>query len=223
MKPVLEHPWDLSEKDARILQERLASRVIISDEVPRRLELVAGVDVAYGEDKKLAFAAAVVLDWKTLRMKESVCAESTIRFPYVPGLLSFREIPAIEKALKRLVAVPDLLVCDGHGIAHPRRFGLASHLGVLFDLPTIGCAKSGLRLVAVQEPATSRGSLSALVGDGQLLGAVLRTRDHVKPVYVSPGHRLSVTTACELVLKMCAKFRIPEPIRFADQMVNPTC
>jgi deoxyribonuclease V len=107
LEPVLEHPWDLSEKDAQILQERLACRVIISDEMPRRLQLVAGVDVAYGEDKKLAFAAAVVLDWKTLRVKESVSAEGAIRFPYVPGLLSFREIPAIESALKRLVAVPD--------------------------------------------------------------------------------------------------------------------
>ncbi|MBV9998229.1 MAG: deoxyribonuclease V [Verrucomicrobia bacterium] len=220
MEPVHRHSWEVTPDEAVALQKELSTRLIIRDEFPVPLQLVGGVDVAYREDKSLAIAAAVVLDAVTLQVKELVHAESGISFPYVPGLLSFREIPAIEFALGKLALRPDLLVCDGHGIAHPRRFGLASHLGLLFDLPTIGCAKSSLRLRARQEPGLTRGSFSELVSRGRVVGAVLRSRDRVKPLYVSPGHRVSISSARELVLKMCTRYRLPEPTRLADQEVG---
>lgn len=220
MQPVRPHRWDLTPDEAVALQRELAGRVVARDEFAEPLRLVGGVDVAYREDRGLAIAAAVILDIATLQVRESAHAEIRIGFPYVPGLLSFREIPAIESALGKLTLRPDLLVCDGHGIAHPRRFGLASHVGFLFDLPAIGCAKSSLRLRARKEPGLTRGSSSPLIARGQVVGAVLRTRDGVKPLYVSPGHRLSVATACELVLRMCTRYRLPEPTRLADQAVN---
>jgi deoxyribonuclease V len=220
VQPVHRHGWDLTPDEAVALQKELATQLVIRDEFPAPLRLVGGVDVAYREDKSLAIAAAVILDAVTLQVKELVHAESSISFPYVPGLLSFREIPAIEFALGKLTVQPDLLVCDGHGIAHPRRFGLASHIGFLFDVPTIGCAKSSLRLRARQEPGLTRGSFSELVSRGRVVGTVLRTRDRVKPLYVSPGHRVSITTACDLVLKMCTRYRLPEPTRLADQAVS---
>lgn len=220
MQPAHRHRWDLTPDEAVALQKELATRLIIRDEFPVPLRLVGGVDVAYREDKALAIAAAVVLDAATLQVKELVHAESGINFPYIPGLLSFREIPAIELALSKLTLQPDLLVCDGYGIAHPRRFGLASHVGFLFDLATIGCAKSSLRVRPRQEPGPARGSFSELVSRGVVVGTVLRTRDRIKPLYVSPGHRVSVTTACDLVLKMCTRYRLPEPTRLADQAVS---
>lgn len=220
MEPVHRHPWELTPDEAVALQKELSTRLVIHDEFAVPLRLVGGVDVAYREDKSLAIAAAVILDAVTLQVRELVHAESGISFPYVPGLLSFREIPALEFALGKLTLRPDLLICDGHGIAHPRRFGLASHLGLLFDLPTIGCAKSSLRLRARQEPGLTRGSFSELVSRGRAVGAVLRTRDRVKPLYVSPGHRVSIPTARKLVLKMCTRYRLPEPTRLADQEVG---
>ena len=220
MQPVRRHPWELTPDEAVALQNELAPQLIIRDEFRTPLRLVGGVDVAYREDRSLAIAAALIRDAVTLQVKELVHAESRITFPYLPGLLSFREIPAIEVALGKLARQPDLLVCDGHGIAHPRRFGLASHVGLLFDVPTIGCAKSSLRLRARQEPGAARGSFSELVSRGRVVGTVLRTRDRIKPLYVSPGHRVSVTTARELVLKMCTRYRLPEPTRLADQAVS---
>ncbi|MBV9491499.1 MAG: deoxyribonuclease V [Verrucomicrobia bacterium] len=220
MHPVNRHRWDLSPDQAVALQRELATRLIIRDELPDRLQLVGGVDVAYREDKSLAVAAAVVLDAETLQVRELVHAHVQISFPYIPGLLSFREIPAIESALGKLTLTPDVLLCDGHGIAHPRRFGLAAHVGFLFDLPTVGCAKSSLRLRAPHEPGPARGAFSELVSRGQVVGVVLRTRDRVRPLYVSPGHRVSVTTARNLVLRMCTRYRLPEPTRLADQAVS---
>ena len=220
MEPVHRHPWDLSPDQAAALQRDLARRLVLHDDLPDPLNSVGGVDVAYQEDKGLAFAAVLIFDAGTLELKEQVSAQMPISFPYVPGLLSFREIPVIEGALAKLTTRPDLLLCDGHGIAHPRRFGLASHLGYLFDLPTIGCAKSSLRLRARREPEPVRGSYTELVVRGNVVGVVLRTRDRVKPLYISPGHRVSVETARTLVLKMCRRHRLPEPTRLADQTVN---
>jgi deoxyribonuclease V len=200
VRPALSHPWHLSEKAAAELQQRLASRVITEDRLPERITTIAGADAAYSDDDSVAFAAVAVIDVSTNSVKEMVSAVEPVSFRYVPGLLSFREIPVLTAAFEKLAAKPDLVVCDGHGIAHPRRFGLACHLGVIFDLPTIGCAKTHLV--------------------GETVGALLRTRDGVKPLFVSPGHRVSVQTACLWILALSPKYRLPEPIRIADQLVN---
>jgi deoxyribonuclease V len=145
-----------------------------------------------------------------------ITRNSTVGFPYIPGLLSFRELPAIRALLQDITILPDLLLCDGQGIAHPRRFGLACHLGVMFDVPTIGCAKTCL-LGNGSEPGMTRGDSAPLMEQGEIVGCALRTRTQIKPVYVSPGHRISVQTACEWVLKFAPRFRLPEPLRLADQ------
>jgi deoxyribonuclease V len=183
------------------------------------VKYVAGVDVAYDQKSGKLVAAAVVLDAGSLDVAETAIAEDVARFPYIPGLFSFREIPPIAKALKKLNISPDLIVCDGQGIAHPRLFGIASHLGVLFDVPTIGCAKTRLMGEAGQ-PEIQRGSHAPLTDHGEVIGNVLRTQDHVKPIYVSIGHRISLSTACDWILKLSPHYRLPETTRKADQTVR---
>lgn len=177
---------------------------------------VAGIDVApCGEGMQKA--AAAVLSFPALDLLETAAVKTEIRFPYIPGLLSFREMDAALAALQQLRIQPDLLLCDGHGIAHPRRFGLASHLGVLADLPTIGVAKS--RLIGThEEPAPERGSWTPLIDKGEIIGAVLRTRTAVRPVYVSIGHCVSLETGLRLVLSCTRRFRLPETTRAADRL-----
>ncbi|KJD42811.1 deoxyribonuclease V [Paenibacillus terrae] len=218
MKQILDHPWDITETDALALQKRLSLKVIKQDHF-LEINYVAGIDVAYSEYTSQLFAAVVVFNAKTLEVIESVVAEDAIHFPYIPGLFSFRELPPIIKALKLLKNTPDLIVCDGQGIAHPRRFGLASHLGVLFDVPTIGCGKTRL-LGDYIEPGKMRGERSPLVDSDEEIGSVLRTQNHIKPIFVSIGHRISLTTACEWILKISPRYRLPETTRQADQLVN---
>ncbi len=220
MQPAFNHPWELSPAEAVALQKELASRVVVRDDFCEPLQTVGGIDVAYREDLGVAVAAAVLLDASTLETLEMVHAASPVTFPYVPGLLSFREIPALAQALAQLRGRPDLLLCDGHGIVHPRRLGLASHLGLIFDVPTIGCAKSPLWVRAKREPGHARGSRVELTVKGQVLGTVLRTKDGVQPLYISPGHRVSVATAPTLVLRFCTRYRLPEPTRLADREVG---
>jgi deoxyribonuclease V len=188
-------------------------------ELPRRLRRVAGADVSYDRGSPVLFAAVVVLDPASFAVIESAGVESRARFPYVPGYLSFREIPPLLEAFAKLAARPDLVVCDGQGRAHPRRFGLASHLGVLLDLPTIGCAKS--RLVGEhREPGPLRGASAALRHEGEVIGTVLRTQDGVKPVYVSVGHRVTLAAARRTILALAPRHRLPEPVRAAHAEVN---
>jgi deoxyribonuclease V len=180
---------------------------------------VAGADVSYDRGSPVLFAAVVVLDPTSLEVIESAGVEGRARFPYVPGYLSFREIPPLLEAFARLSAPPDLVVCDGQGRAHPRRFGLASHLGVLLDLPTIGCAKS--RLVGEhREPGPRRGASTRLRHEGEVIGTVLRTQDGVKPVYVSVGHRVTLDAARRQILALAPRHRLPEPVRAAHAEVN---
>jgi len=205
--------------EARALQERLRSQVIARDALPEPLRLVAGADVSYDRGSPLLFAAIVVLDAETLEVVEVASTRGRARFPYVPGYLSFRELPPLEAAFARLRARPDLLLCDGHGLAHPRRFGLASHLGVQLGVASIGCAKS--RLVGEHRaPGPRRGAHTALRDGGETIGEVVRTREGVAPVYVSVGHRVSLATARRLALRFSPRFRIPEPIRAAHAEVN---
>jgi deoxyribonuclease V len=218
LEPVIIHPWKLNEFDALILQQHLASKVIKKDQL-NDMKYVAGVDVAYDKQSDKLFSAVVVLDAGSLDIVETAMVEDIARFPYIPGLFSFRELSPIAKALKQLNTSPDLIVCDGQGIAHPRRFGLASHLGVLFDVPTIGCGKTKL-IGEAEEPGKKRGDYAPLVENGEVIGNVLRTQDNVKPIYVSIGHRISLPTACDWILKLSPRYRLPETTRQADQIVR---
>lgn len=195
------------------MQAALRERVI-SGPGPASPGAVAGLDVAYQGDRLAA--AVVVLDPADGAVLDTAVVRGTPAFPYVPGLFAFREIPTLLDALDRLRVRPDVLICDGHGRAHPRRFGLASHLGVLTDLPSFGVGKT--RLLGQWEPVGERrGDRSALVDDGETVGAVLRTQDGVKPVFVSTGHRMDLETACSLTLRLAPRYRLPETTRAADR------
>lgn len=218
MRPRTLHRWNVSPAKAREIQERLRSRVRIV-RLRRRVRTVAGADIAIGRRPGRVYAAIAVFSYPELELLEARTQRRGLAFPYVPGLLSFREAPAILALFRRLRTRPDVLICDGHGLAHPRRFGLASHVGVWLNMPTIGCAKS--LLVGEHEPVgAERGSRTPLLLDGESLGAVLRTRAGVKPVYVSPGHLMDTVTACDIVLNCCTKYRLPEPIRAAHQLAG---
>lgn len=193
--------------------------MIETDALPGTLRLVAGADVSYDRGSPALYAAVVVLDAESLEVVDVARATTRAEFPYVPGYLSFRELPPLLAAFERLRLRPDLVLCDGHGRAHPRRFGLACHLGVALELPTIGCAKS--RLVGEhREPGARRGAHAVLRVGPEVIGEVLRTRLGVAPVYISVGHRVNLATARRLVLRLTPRFRIPEPIRAAHTEVN---
>jgi len=212
------HIWDISQEEAISIQRRLSAEVIRSDQCDK-LSRVAGVDVGFEAGGEITRAAVVVLSFPELQIVESVFARRPTSFPYIPGLLSFREAPAILDALAKLIVLPDLLVVDGQGIAHPRRLGIASHLGLLTGLPSIGVAKS--ILVGRHEPVPDEPSAwRPLVDHDEVIGAALRTRPGVKPVYVSIGHRLSLETAIELVRRCTHKYRLPEPIRQAHHLAS---
>lgn len=199
-------------------QRRLATMVLQQDELGP-VRHIAGVDVAYAKNDSRMVCAAVVLDAATLDIVETAIAEGVPSIAYQPGLFSFRELPIALTALDRLSTRPDLVICDAHGIAHPRRFGLASHLGVVRNMPTIGCAKR--RLVGSHdEPAAARGSSALLLDDGVVVGAALRTQDAIRPVYVSVGHRVSLETACAWILRLSPTYRLPETTRAADHAVR---
>ncbi|AEV81955.1 endonuclease V [Actinoplanes sp. SE50] len=207
------HPWPRTEEEALAVQDLLRARVVAAPG-PASPETVAGLDVAYDGDR--LGAAVVVLGTADLAVRDVALIKGQTTFPYVPGLFAFREVPALMAALEKLTVRPDVLICDGPGLAHPRRFGLASHLGVLTDLPSFGVGKT--RLVGEWAPlGESRGSRSALVDAGETVGAVLRTQSGVKPVFVSAGHRIDLDNACSLTLRLAARYRLPETTRAADR------
>ena len=211
------HEWNLGFEQAAQVQRELASRLIIADRLGP-IRRIAGVDVSYAQDSNRLVAGAVVLDAETLQPLERASLAGTTDVPYLPGFLSFREIPPLLEVLAQLSAPPDLIVCDGQGIAHPRRMGVAAHLGLWVQIPTIGCAKSPL--IRSPLPGPERGARAEVRHRGQLVGYALRTRSGYKPVYVSPGHLISLDTACEWVLKLAPKWRLPETTRLADKMVG---
>lgn len=212
------HPWDVAPAEARAIQERLRAVVETADRLGP-VETVAGVDVGFEQGGRITRAAVVVLRLADLRPVEQALVRAPTRFPYVPGLLSFREIPAVLAALERLRRLPDLILCDGQGRAHPRRLGIACHLGVLTDLPTIGVAKS--RLIGTHaEPPDVKGAWVPLYDGAEVIGAVLRTRAGVRPVYVSAGHRVSLETAVDYVLRCTPRYRLPETTRRADRLAS---
>ncbi len=212
------HPWAVTPAEARVIQQRLRGAVIRRD-CFTRVETVAGVDVGFPDRGATTRAAVAVLSYPGLELLESSVALRPTRFPYVPGLLSFREVPAVLEALQGLGTRPDVLLCDGQGIAHPRRFGVACHIGVLSALPTIGVAKS--RLIGTHGPVpVERGGHVPLMDRGEQIGVVLRTRAGVRPVYVSVGHCVSLVTAIALVMACTTRYRLPETTRWADRIAS---
>ena len=218
--------WPTTFEEARALQEQLRSQVITSDDLGE-VRAVAGVDAGYEPDpdagaaieRVLARAAIVVLDYPSLRPLDYAIARRPTTFPYVPGFLSFRETPAVLAAIKQLRVRPDLLICDGQGIAHPRRFGIACHVGLLAGIPAIGCAKS--LLVGRHAPVPDeRGASVPLLDRGEQVGVALRTRPGTKPVFISVGHRISLATAIEYVMSCTTKYRLPETTRAADGLAS---
>lgn len=209
------HPWNLSLGEARALQGELQSFVSIQPLALNDVKTIAGVDASFRNGQMRA--ASAVLNFSSQETFEQAAFHTSVSFPYLPGLLSFREAPAILEALARLNSLPDVLLVDGHGRAHPRRFGLACHLGVLLDIPTIGCAKSNL--VGEMDPLERvAGSTSAVRLEGEVLGLAVRTRTGVRPVYISIGHRVDLVSAVEIVLACCRGYRLPEPSRAAHRL-----
>jgi len=216
------HPWRVSPAEAIAIQARLAPQ-IVAHGAPSSVRYVAGADIALGKpalsgvEGSNGRGAVVLLSYPDLRIVEQHAVEEPVAFPYVPGLLAFREVPVLARAFEKLERPPDLLLVDGHGLSHPRRFGIACHLGLLLDVPTIGVAKS--RLVGRHdEPPPQAGGRAELRDGPDLIGLVLRTRDGVSPVYVSVGHRIGLQEAAEWVLLVCRGYRLPEPTRLADQL-----
>jgi len=207
------HSWQVSTARALDLQRRLAAQVSRSGEVttPR---FIAGVDISVSNTQGMATGAVVVLHYPELRLVETKIAQGRLDFPYIPGLLSFRESPLTLAACEKLSITPDLILVDGQGIAHPRRLGLASHLGLLLNTPTVGCAKSLLR-GEHEAPGVEPGSSAEIVDKGETVGVALRTKLGIKPIYVSIGHKVDLQTAIYWVMKCCRGYRIPEPTRLA--------
>ncbi len=215
------HNWDLSYEQARRLQERLACRVQFTP-LKKPPKTAAGIDCAFSKDGKTIFAVAVVLKLPRFETIETVNASREVNFPYIPGLLSFREAPACIAAVERLRSRPDVFIIDGQGIAHPRRLGLAAHLGLFFDRPTIGCAKSRLT-GRFDEPWPEKGAYSLLKDQKrptEIIGAVVRTRTNVKPLFVSVGNKCRLQDAIEVTLNCTTRYRLPEPTRLAHQLVS---
>jgi len=217
-RPVL-HQWNLQPQAAIALQHKLAANIIRTDQLQGEVRFVAGVDMAINEETTLARSAVVLLSYPAMEVIERHVYEEPVRMPYIPGLLSFREIPCILGAFALLSQQPDLVMVDGQGIAHPRYLGIASHLGLWLDLPTIGCAKSILR-GHYDEKALSEeaGAWLPLIYKRETIGAALRTRTRVKPMIISLGHRISLATSLHYVLACCKGYRLPEPTRQADKL-----
>lgn len=215
----LAHRWDLSVAEARALQTELRSRLVLTPPPDFAPRTVGGADVSTNRHEDVGYAAVVTLDTATLAPLGSAGAVARLPMPYIPGYLSFRELPALAAAWERLEQRPDVLIFDGQGIAHPRRFGVACHGGLLFDVPSIGCAKS--ILVGRHGPlAEARGSTAELIDRGEVVGMAVRTRAGVKPVYVSPGHRMDLATAVRIVLAAAPRYREPETTRRSHRLVN---
>jgi deoxyribonuclease V len=213
------HPWDVDYRTAVALQAEMREKLILDDGLSGDIRIVAGADISCTKGDDRVFAAVVLLDAATLEVIEEAAYSGRTSIPYIPGLLSFREGPALLQAFGKLRNRPDVALFDGQGIAHPRGFGLAAHMGLILDIPSVGCAKT--RLVGTsREPGERRGQQSPLVYNEKRIGAVVRTKDRVKPVFVSQGHRVSLECAVEIVLRCAPRYRIPEPIRRAHILVN---
>src|ERR687883_544260 len=212
------HDWKLTPREAVELQKQLRARVRV-EPLKRRIETVAGADISFNKFEPTVYAGIVVLSLPKLEVIEEVGVVSETKFPYVPGLLSFRETPSVLEAWAKLKTEPDAVMFDGQGIAHPRRVGIASHVGLLINRPTLGCAKSVL-VGKFEEPEKERGAWSEMVDKGEVVGAAVRTKTNVQPIFVSPGHLIDLQGAIDLTLQADGGYRQPEPTRRAHLLVN---
>ena len=210
--------WPKTVEEAKIVQQQLCSKVIKTDQL-HTVQFMAGVDVGFEQNDTISQAAVAVLSFPDLKLQEYAISRNKTTFPYVPGFLSFREVPVVLDALNKLTITPDIILCDGQGIAHPKRFGLACHLGVLTDIVTIGVAKS--RFIGTHtELPVQKGSWKPLIDQEETIGAVVRSRTNVKPIYVSIGHKISLETAIYYVLACLTQYRLPETTRLADRIAS---
>ncbi len=212
--------WKVDAKRAIEIQERLRKKVFLA-KGPEKIERIAGADVAYSKQGDRLFGAIAVLTFPGLEVIDSAAVAGETPFPYIPGLFAFREGPILLEAFEKLRLKPDCMIFDGHGIAHPRGLGLASHLGLCLDLPSIGCAKSllgGPEMSVPREVGPSRGSFGLILRQGKPIAAVLRTRENANPIFVSPGHRTDLPWSLEIILRTCSRYRLPEPLRKAHEL-----
>jgi deoxyribonuclease V len=213
------HSFDVTYKKALVIQESLKEKLILQGDDCLRVKIIAGADISYAKNSDLFFAAVVLCSYPGMEIIEEVYTTEKATFPYIPGLLTFREGPALLAAFAKLRQVPDLVIFDGQGIAHPRGMGLASHMGLFLNLPTIGCAKT--RLVGNHDEVEEKaGNHVPLIHDNRIIGAVLRTRDRVKPVFISQGQGIGLQMAVDITLSCCRGYRLPEPVRRAHLAVN---
>jgi deoxyribonuclease V len=213
------HSWNVSFREAIEIQKKF-SQLIICHGKPDKINSVAGVDIAYGKNKNLGFCSIVLLSFPDLVIQKIYKTYDKINFPYIPGLLSFREGPLFLKTYQKIKQKPDIIIFDGQGIAHPRKFGIAAHLGLFINVPTIGSAKSKL-YGKYEEPSKIKGAMSYIYNEeNKRIGIVLRTRKNVKPIYVSPGHLIGIDETADIIMKCVTQYRIPEPIRIANKAVS---
>ena len=218
VKIYYQHEWEVSSREAIAIQKRLCKHIIRTDQLGN-VDYVAGLDVGFEKGGRRVRAAVAVLRYPQLKLHEYSIARMQTAFPYIPGLLSFRELPSILAALEKLEQQPDLILCDGQGYAHPRRFGIACHLGLLTDIPAVGVGKS--RLLGKHSPLEEeRGKWQPLIDNGETIGAVVRSRTGVKPIYVSTGHRLSLETAIHYVMTCVTRYKLPETTRWAHKLAS---
>jgi len=214
------HPLRVTVKEALAIQLKLREKIILEDQEPTSpVNIIAGADISAALHDSLFFAAVILMKFPQMEIIEESYAVKEVNFPYIPGLLTFREGPALLKAFSQVKTKPDVVLFDGQGIAHPRGLGLASHLGLFLDVPTIGCAKTPL-VGTFGNVGHSKGSVTPLVHEEQVVGMVVRTKDGIKPLFVSVGHKISLTRAVAVVLSSCRGYRLPEPVRRAHLAVN---
>ena len=218
MKITQLHNWNITIEKARAIQLELNEKILLQ-KLTAPIRLIAGADVSYSKKVDMCFAAVTVFQFPEMKVVEQTNSTGLLSFPYVSGYLTFREAPILLSAFEKVENAPDLVLFDGQGIAHPRRMGLAAHLGIILDLPSVGCAKS-LLVGKFKNPREERGSWTELIYQNTQIGAVVRTRDGVKPVFVSPGFKITIEEAVEWILKTCSGYRIPEPIRTSHLEVN---
>lgn len=218
MRPLDLHPWDISPKKAIEIQKALSKMVILEGSI-KGIRVVGGADVSYSPGGNRCWGAVVLLSFPDLKVIEEVRVEAVVKFPYIPGLLTFREGPPLLEAFKRIENEPDVVIFGGQGIAHPRRMGLATHLGILLNIPSIGCAKTHLWGRFDNDVGKKRGSYTLIKDkEGEILGVLIRTREGVSPLFVSQGHRIDLEGCIDLVLRLCPRYRLPEPLRVAHSL-----
>lgn len=221
MKPIKYfHPWNVTCEEAIAIQRELREKLILHDnDFPERINTIAGADISYSKKNDLFYAVVILMDFSSMEIIEKQTVVERAPFPYIPGLLSFREGPALLKIFENLQHMPDAVIFDGQGIAHPRGVGLASHMGLFLDIPTIGCAKTKL-IGRYGEVGKEVGDYADLILDDRIVGAVLRTKKKVKPIFISPGHRIGIKKSIDIVLDCCRGYKLPEPTRRAHILVN---